>query len=423
MTITAFILSLLGLSAGNPVEAMNAWQADLPSNAGTGIGFTIDGKLFFGNCQVYDPILREFDRKRRYPKELCAPERIKFSTLSPDGSMLLSSVAGANPKCSGTSFRIDALSGRIRSRAPGHGFTNIAIHPNNRQFARIESQEIKASERTTGDPEQFQVVALRNLDQSLVSTSPSMGIAGIHSLQFIGDGSRIEIEGRVYKTIDWTTESDVDSPYLEHCSLDGSSCLRIYDGLTANIHTNRSARPISVPDLFHRLTENREVAWSQDGRFFAYKGVHKNDSGIDQALIGVVDLGQASQPSTSMVCGVLDPGNPNCRLSNTKFQKWNGFNLVSTGFEDGAAILGGFMDSLSVLWVHEKSSIDSPARVCDLPDSGMRIWAFPVRIQIPGSDAWGADEIIVRARGDSIGVLPHIPDSLSRTCKRVLEAR
>lgn len=290
MTIAAFILSLLGLSAVNSVEAMIAWQADLPTNVGSGIGFTSDGELFFGNCQVYDPILRKFDEKHRYPKELCATGRVKFSTLSPDGSLLLSSIAGATSKCSGNSFSIDGISGRIRSRAPGLDFTNIAIHPNNRQFARIESHEIKASERTTGDPEQFQVIAIRNLDRSLVSESPPMGSVGISLLRFPGDGSRIEIEGRIYKTIDWTAESGDESPYFEQCSFDGSSCLRIYDGLTANIHSKRSSQPIPVPDLFHRLVESREFSWSQDGRFFAYKGVQKDDSGVRVMRMGVVDL-------------------------------------------------------------------------------------------------------------------------------------
>ena len=122
------------------------------------------------------------------------------------------------------------------------------------------------------------------------------------------------------------------------------------------------------------------------------------------------------------LCTVLDPANPNCSLSNTRSQTWNRFHVVSTELEgDAAAILGGVMDSIALLWIHEKSVFDSPARVCDLPDSAMRIWAFPVRIQVPGSDAWAKEEIIVSARGDSIRVAPKLPESASKRCKQVLD--
>lgn len=132
---------------------------------------------------------------------------------------------------------------------------------------------------------------------------------------------------------------------------------------------------------------------------------------------------KTSQPSSIRLCGVLDPGNPKCDLSNTRLQTWNSFDVVSTEIDDGAAILGGTGESLTVLWAHEKASIGSDVKICDLSGSGTRIWAFPVRIQIPGAEAWGADEIIVRAHGDSIGVLLRLPDSISRKCRPVLETR
>ncbi len=288
--LLAILILWSSLPSANSEGAFRFWQTDIPPNVGSGIGFTSDGKLFFGNCQIYDPVVRKIESKRRYPKELCDPRRVKFSSVSPDGSMLLVSVTGSAPSCSGLSLRIDGRSGSIRGRSKGVSFSNIAIHPNNLQYARIESRDIKASERTVGEPEQYQVVAIRNMSRSLIAESPPMGVTGISSLLYIGDGSSIEVEGHVYSTSDWREKVGEESPYFEYCSSDGSSCVRIQEGSNTTIHSRRNSQPIPIPNHFYLLSEGREFSWSQDGRFFAFKGISRQESGASVMRMGVIDL-------------------------------------------------------------------------------------------------------------------------------------
>jgi len=107
------------------------------------------------------------------------------------------------------------------------------------------------------------------------------------------------------------------------------------------------------------------------------------------------------------ICSAIDPQTPNCLLSKVRVRSWKGSSVISAALDgDGSLIASERHDSVSLLWIHERSRIQGLPELHTVEDSAVGYWVFPVQIQIPGGTAWAQEDVVVRQTNDSFRVFP-----------------
>jgi hypothetical protein len=237
----------------------------LPDPGLTGLGFLADGKsLYVGGCSVFDLAARRQLTGCRYPL------RVRWGTVSPDGTLLLAtSFDGDGSRAK--SFQLNAQTGAILSTRPGiHFAPPIAVHSSNTYWAASKGSKSSSAAET---------VSIIDKNWKVVKSGIYANTQRIFTLEFSGNEKLLingggPVDGATLETFTWSIGKS------DH-SADASSAIRqrSNDGRFGFRLTQRAVEVVSLPELallaqidFDPNLEEPQVAFSPDGQWFAAKG-------------------------------------------------------------------------------------------------------------------------------------------------------
>lgn len=261
---------LAGLESHASPQSSTVQYVATTNASQTGIGFLADGRgLFVGGCQPFDLVLRDFPKGCRYPAG------IRWATVSPDGSLLLTTELNAK-NGQARSMQINAVSGQVISVRKGiHFAPPIAIHPSNAYWATVV-----ANKRVAGS----ETVSLVDRSWKVRQNQIYGGTRRIFSLSFDAEGRVLFVNGggpidgvslhtETWKSVDSVREGRANGALL--VSSNGIFGVR-REGVRLLVFEVHSQRVIAELSL-NTTSSEPEMAFAADGTKFAAKGYFIKD--------------------------------------------------------------------------------------------------------------------------------------------------